>query len=110
MPPNKAERYFAKDLGFGVREMVFDDTYERRLAPDAKGVVVTLLQPSSAAQSAKLEPGDMITRINQTAADSLKHFQETYEAFRKSNPKEAIVLEVLRGPNTQIIRVEPPRE
>jgi serine protease Do len=110
MPPNKAERYFAKDLGFGVREMVFDDSYERRLAADAKGVIVTLLQPSSAAQSAKLEPGDMITQINQTPADSLKKFEETYEAFRKSNPHDAIVLEVLRGPNTQIIRVEPPRD
>ncbi len=110
MPPNKAQRYFAKDLGFGVREVVFDDTYERRLPADAKGVVVTLLQPSSAAQSAKLEPGDMITQINQTPVESLKQFEETYEAFRKSNPKDAIVLEVLRGPNTQIIRVEPPRD
>ena len=33
---NLAERYYADDLGFSVREMVFEDTYMRKLAPTTK--------------------------------------------------------------------------
>jgi serine protease Do len=108
-PANKAPRFWAEDLGFSTRELVFEDTYVRRLPADTKGVMVVLVKPSSSAQTAKLAPGDLVTRMNQNAVESLDQFKKDYEQFRKEKPKEAVVLEVLRGVNTQVIRIEPPQ-
>jgi serine protease Do len=108
-PANKAARFWAEDLGFSTRELVFEDTYVRRLPADTKGVMVVLVKPSSSAQTAKLAPGDLVTRMNQNAVESLEQFKKDYEQFRKEKPKEAVVLEVLRGVNTQVIRIEPPQ-
>jgi serine protease Do len=108
-PVNKAQRFFARDLGFSVRELVFDDLYERNLPAETQGVVVALIQPDGSAQSANLFFGDLITEMNQTQIQGLPQFREFFEKFRKENPREPVVLEVLRGGNTQIIRIEPPQ-
>jgi S1-C subfamily serine protease len=107
---NKADRFYAEDLGFTTRDVVFEDTYARKLAKDAPGVVVTFIRPQSAAQAAQLGVNDFVQLINQTPVKDVKQFEEAYDAFRKDKPNEAVVLEVLRGGNTQIIRIEPPRE
>ena len=95
MMPNLAKRYYAEDLGFSVRELVFIDKYQRRLKDDAQGVVVTLIKPQSAAQSAKLGMNDMITEMNGQPVESVEEFQKAYEAIRKEKPREALVLVVL---------------
>lgn len=106
---NKARRYFAEDLGFAAREVVFEDTYQRKISPDTKGVVVALIKPNSSAQSGKLQTGDLVKKLNQTDVESLDQFKEQYEVFRKEHARDAVVLEVLRGVNTQIVRIEPPQ-
>ena len=40
---------------------------------------------------------------------NLPQFKQLYQDFRKTNKKEAVVLEVLRGVNTEVIRIEPPQ-
>jgi serine protease Do len=110
MMPNLAKRYYAEDLGFSVRELVFIDKYQRRLKDDAQGVVVTLIKPQSAAQSAKLGMNDMITEMNGQPVESVEEFQKAYEAIRKEKPREALVLVVQRESNTQVIRIEPPQQ
>jgi serine protease Do len=107
--PNLAKRYWAEDLGFAVRELVFMDTYQRRLAPDAKGVVVALIKPQSSAQSAKLGMNDMIIEMNGEPVNGVEEFKKMYEATRKEKPKEPVVLVVQRESNTQVIRIEPPQ-
>jgi S1-C subfamily serine protease len=106
----KAKRFYAEDLGFTTRDGVFDDTYARKLPPDSKGIVVTFVRPQSTARAAELAPNDFVTQLNQTPVTSVEQFKEAYQAFRKEKPKEAVVLEVLRGGKTQIIRIEPPRD
>jgi serine protease Do len=106
---NKAKRFYAEDLGFATREIVFEDTYARRLKPDADGVMVALIKPNSSAQTGKLQTGDLITKLNQTEIEGLDQFKSQYELFRKEHPREAVVLEVLRGVNTQVVRIEPPQ-
>ena len=106
---NVAERFYADDLGFTAREMVFEDKYDRRLKPDFHGVIIALVKPSSSAQSGHLLPNDIVTQINRTPVTDLEQFKKLYEDFRKTNPKEAVVLEVLRGVNTEVIRIEPPQ-
>ena len=106
---NQARRFFAEDLGFTAREIVFDDTYRRQRPADQKGVVVAFVKPSGAAMTGKLERGDLITRLNQTPVTDIEQFQKEYQAFRKANPREAVVLQVIRNANDEIIRIEPPR-
>jgi len=106
---NRAQRYWAEDLGLGVREIVFVDTYARKLAPDARGVIVSQIKPQSSAFSAKIQREDMITELNGEPVENIEQFQKNYEAFRKEKPREAVVLVVLREGNTQVIRIEPPQ-
>ena len=109
--PNLADRYYADDLGFSAREMVFEDTYVRKLSADYKGLVVSIIKPQSAAATAKLEPNDVITQFNSEPVKNLDQFKTDYQKFRKDKPKDAIVLVVLRpDQSTQTIRIEPPQQ
>jgi serine protease Do len=107
--PNSAKRWFAEDLGFSSRELVFLDTYARKLPPDAKGVVVALIRPQSAAETGGLQNNDLVTELNREPVTDLEQFRKAYEAFRKDKPREAVVMVVLRESNTKVIRIEPPR-
>lgn len=109
MQANKAKRFFAEDLGFTTRQLVFEDTYARRLPADSKGVIVALIKPNSSAQSGRLQDRDLITKLNQTTVEDLDQFKTQYETFRKEHPRDAVVVEVLRGVNTQVVRIEPPQ-
>ena len=106
---NQAARFYAEDMGFTAREIVFQDTYRRKLPADQKGVVIALVKPAGAAQAGKLERGDLITKLNQTPITDVEQFKKEYQEFRKANPREAVVLEAVRGGNDEIIRLEPPQ-
>ncbi len=113
MPAARAKRFYAEDLGFSVRNTVFEDTYERRLPTDTPGVMVAFIKPSSSAAAAHLSANrdgqDLITQFNGQTVKNVDDFKEKYEAVRKAKPKEALVLEVMRGTNTEVIRIEPPQ-
>lgn len=106
---NVAQRFFAEDLGFTAREMVFIDSYSRKLEPTVKGVIVAFVRPQSAAQSARLEMNDMIVELNGQPVASFAEFVKQYEDFRKTHAREAVVLVVLREGRNQTIRIEPPQ-
>lgn len=106
---NTAKRYYAEDLGFGVRELVFDDVYERKLATDEKGVAMTIVRPQSAAANAQLGGDEMITQLNGKPVTDLATFRADYETFRKDKPKEAVVLVVKREGREDTVRIEPPQ-
>ena len=110
MRANRAKRFYAEDLGFVAREMVFNDTYRQHMPADSKGVVVALIKPSGAAETAKLQNFDVITQLNGKPVTDLEQFKADYEAFRKDKPREAVVLVVVRRyPSTESIRIEPPQ-
>jgi S1-C subfamily serine protease len=110
MIASQAARYFAEDLAFSTRDLVWDDKYRAKLDPSFAGVAVQFVRQQGAAQTGGLRPGDFVTKLNQTAITSVDQFKEAYLALRESNPKDAVVMEVQRGVDTQIIRIEPPRE
>jgi S1-C subfamily serine protease len=108
-PASTANRFYAEDLGFTVRDMVFQDRYARRLEDNVGGVVVTFVKPQGNAQAGGLARNDVITKINQTDVTTIDPFKEVYATFRKESAKESVVLEVLRGTDTQIVRIQPPQ-
>lgn len=107
--PNTAKRKYFDDLGFGVRDVVFADTYSKRLPADTKGVVVAVVKPQSSAASAKLQPNDLITQLNKEPVEGLADFTKKYSDFREKSPKELVVLQVNRGQRTELIKIEPPQ-
>jgi serine protease Do len=106
---NLAKRYYAEDLGFVIRELVFQDIYTLKLPPDQKGVIVALLRRQAAAQSGGLKMGDVITKLDNEPVTDIDQFQKDYKQIRKDKPKEAIVLEVHRGDREDTVRIEPPQ-
>lgn len=104
-----AERFYAEDLGFTVRDLVFQDRYTLRVADDFGGVATVFLRPQGSTDAAGLKRGDVITKMNQLDVKDVKSFKDAYETFRRVSPKDAVVFEVLRGVDTQIIRVQPPQ-
>ena len=106
---NLARRFFADDLGFEYRELVFSDIYGLKLPPDQKGVIVSLLRPQGAAQTGGLHREDVITKLDNEPVTDLDQFKKTYEQLRKDKPKEAIVMEVRRGDRENTVRIEPPQ-
>jgi S1-C subfamily serine protease len=104
-----AARFWAEDLGFTVRDLVFQDRYARRLEDETTGAVVTFIRQGSNAAAGNLNRGDIITRLNQTPVTDVSQFETAYKAFREASPSQPVVMEVLRGVDTQILRIEPPR-
>lgn len=110
MRANRAKRYFAEDLGFVARELVFYDAYREKMPSDSKGVVVALVKPNSSAAAARLQNGDIVTQLNGKPVTDLEQFKTDYSTFRKEKPQEAVVLVVIRRfPSTESIRIEPPQ-
>jgi len=106
---NTAKRFWAEDLGFSVREIVFFDLYVRKLPQETKGVVIGLIKPQGSAQNAGLQMNDLITEMNREPVTDVDQFKTAYEAFRKASPKEAVVLVVIRDAKTETVRIEPPQ-
>jgi serine protease Do len=106
---NLAKRFYAEDLGFVVRELVFQDTYGLKLPPDQKGVIVALLRRQAAAQSGGLKMGDVITKLDNEPVTDIEQFEKDYKRIRKDKPRDAIVLEVHRGDREDTVRIEPPQ-
>ena len=107
---NTAKRFWADDIGFGVRDPVTLDRYARHLKPaDAGGVIVTVLKPEASAQTAGLQPEDMVVQVNAQPTPTLADFKTAYGDYRKGHAHEAIVMVVKREGREQTIRIEPPQ-
>lgn len=107
---HEMRRFWADDLGFSTRDVVFDDTYSRKQPADLAGVVVALVKREGAAGAARLENGDIITSLNGEAVKNLEEFEKSYQTLRKDKPKEPIVLVVLKfDATTQTVKIEPPQ-
>lgn len=106
---NTAPRFYAEDLGYTVRDLVFMDRYNLKQEESFAGVITTFVKPQGNAQAGGLRRGDVVTKLNQIDVKDVEQFKKAYEDFRKASPKEAVILEVLRGVDTQIIRIQPPQ-
>ena len=109
--PQEARRYYARELGFVVREVTFGDTYYRHIPADTPGVVVALLRPQAAAQAAHLGNGDLIEQMNGKPVTDIDEFKKDYQDFRKDHPDEPVVLEVTQlDGKQQTINIQPPQQ
>ena len=83
-----------KLLGIEVHSVTPELEKEYGLKEGAQGVVVTSVEPESPAAEAGINPGDMITRVNEDSITSLGDFQK---AMEKVKPGDAVRLRVRHG-------------
>lgn len=98
----KADREFTPALGMAVREIVFRDRFDRRLDKRVRGVVVAHLVQSGPAETAELEEGDIIERIDETPVPDLATYRQVV-AKRVGGNLSDLVFSVLRGSSQRLV-------
>ncbi len=98
----KADREFTPSLGMAVRDIVFRDRFDRRLDKTVRGVVVAHLVQSGPAETAELEEGDIIERIDETPVPDLATYRKVVAKRESGNPND-LVFSVLRGSSQQLV-------
>ncbi len=78
--------------GLSVQTLTADLVAQLRLEPETQGVVVTRVQPGTPAESARLQPYDVILEVNQAPVKTAAEFKTAVG----KNPKGALLL-VRRG-------------
>ncbi len=72
---------------------------------DAKGVVVTSVEPGSVAEDAGVRRGDIILEVNRQAVEDVDDFRK---ALREGEKGKNVLLLVRRGDNTIFLALKPP--
>ena len=68
------------------------------------GVVVTTVEPGSAADEASIQEGDLIREVNRKTVDNVNDFVKKIEQTKGQN---RILLLVQRGPNSLFATISP---
>jgi serine protease Do len=100
---------FSPKTGLVTRDLVFADAYSRRLPQDTKGVMVALVKNGSPASlgSTPLQPGHLITKVNDVAIENEAQFQEALKAEEaKPDLKEMVFVVIQRSGETQVCRID----
>ena len=106
--PEKSEQSAAAEGGGGALEGVQVETLTPEIArqlgfsPLTKGVVITDIDPSSAAADAGLQRGDVIQEVNRKPVANAQEFRQ---ALANAN-KESVLLLVNRGGTTSYVVIE----
>jgi serine protease Do len=88
--------------GVEVQELTPDVARELQLAPGTHGVVVSSVDPSSAAAAAGLSRGDLIQEVNHKPVHSITEYKQALAAAGK----QSVLLLVNEGGVTQYVVVE----
>lgn len=106
MTPAKAERTFNKDIGLAVRQLVFNDTFDRKLPNNQPGVIADRLVQAGPADSGGIEAGDIVRKVQDEPIESLKDYERILNKALEAKPKE-LVMSVLRGTSENVVvRIE----
>lgn len=92
--------------GIAVRDLTRPFLRNQRL-PMIQGVLVTGVRPSSPADSADLQPGDIIERVNGVAIKGSRQLQTLVKALRKKKMSAAVVIRRGRSERTLVISFPP---
>jgi serine protease Do len=106
--PEKAEKAGAPETGSGgldgvdVQELTPDIAEQLQLAPGTRGVVVTSVDPASAAAAAELERRDVIQEVNHKPVSSIEQYKQALAGIGN----QPVLLLVNRGGVTRYMVVE----
>jgi serine protease Do len=90
--------------GVEVRNVTPEMAKQLDLSRNAKGVVITKVEPGSAAEEAGLQRGDLIMEVNRKPVNNIEEYEKVLSKIDKS---EAILLLVGRQGRTLFLTVTP---
>ena len=94
-------------LGLSVQDMTSELAREFRLDQDARGVVVTSVDPESAAATAGIRPGDIIEMVGNSPIGDADEFRER---VAERDEGEGVLVLVRRGDQTLFRVIKPDEE
>jgi serine protease Do len=103
--PQEAARYYNRNLGIAMRDLVLIDRYAGRATPlETKGVVLIGVVPQSPAEKAQLVNGELVTQVNATNVTNVKDV----ENILKSVPAgKDVSFTVIRDEKPVVVVVKP---
>ncbi|MDD3180646.1 MAG: PDZ domain-containing protein [Opitutaceae bacterium] len=103
----EAERKYFDQLGFAVREFLYDDSIENRVRPvESTGLIVHFVKPNSPAASAGLQPGDWVREIDGQEINAYATAVAQLAGIGADRSRKEFVLLVSRGGETSVLRVQ----
>jgi serine protease Do len=88
----EAESTAAKALGMALAAVSAETRKTFKLKDSIKGVVVTAIEPNSAAAEKGLRAGDVIQEVNQQAVEKPGDVSKQIDALKKQGKKSALLL------------------
>ncbi|WP_244447139.1 DegQ family serine endoprotease [Hoeflea sp. BAL378] len=87
-------------LGMTVAELTDEGRQEFSIAEDVAGVVITAVDPDSAAAEKRIEPGDVIVEIAQETVSTPQDVADRIDALRQDGRRNALLM--LAGPTGEL--------
>ena len=82
----------AKALGLEMSGITSELRSKYKLADDAKGVLVTGVDPGSPAEDKLVKPGDVIVQVGQQVVSTPEDVTRRFDELRKNGTKQALLL------------------
>ena len=79
-------------LGMTVAELTDEGRQEFAIADDVEGVVITAVDPDSAAADKRIEPGDVIVEIAQETVMTPQEVEERIAALKQDGRRNALLM------------------
>ena len=99
----RVESDVENELGFRVEDVSSKLLREYNISKDVKGVIVTIIDRRSAAFSAGLRPGDVITRVGRQKVENTNLF---YELLDQESRGDTVLLLVKRGDGSRFLTLD----
>jgi serine protease Do len=91
-PQDKEKTVVKKALGLDLANISEDLRKRHKIKETIKGVVITAIDPSSAAAEKRLSVGDVIVEVAQEAVANADDFQKKIDKLKKDGRKSALLL------------------
>ena len=98
---DSAERYRDRQIGLTVRDLTYEVRHALKMRADEPGVVVSKVEEGTPAAVARIEEGELITRINSVEVVSAKDFEERIIAARQDKA-DTVKVELVRLGKTRV--------
>ena len=101
MDYDSAKRFRDRKIGLTVRDFTYEVRQALKMSKDSPGVVVSKIEEGTPAAVAKIDEGELITRINSAEVGSVDDFENKINSARQSKA-DTVKVEIMRLGKTRV--------
>jgi len=98
---DSAKRFRERKIGLTVRDLTYEVRQALKMSKDSPGVVVSKIEEGTPAAIAKIDEGELITRINSAEVVSVDDFENKINSARQSKA-DTVKVEIMRLGKTRV--------